>query len=141
MIRKLILSLTLLLLVAATACNTPPVSKKDVSSEAVCQNILLFIASVQKLQDESQFVDQTALKAQFDVVRMNFNNLRMSVSDLQMAEKDDFEKAVQDLMDAADSLPENTSVSDALKTLKDPIKEVLVATENMQTGLKCIVQP
>jgi RNA polymerase-binding transcription factor DksA/predicted small secreted protein len=95
MIRKLILSLILLLLVAATACNTPPVSKKDVSSEAVCQNILLFVASVQTLQDESQFVDQTALKAQFDVVRMNFNNLRMSVSDLQMAEKDDYEKVLE----------------------------------------------
>ena len=60
MIRKLILSLTLLLLLSPAACNTPPVSKKDVASEAVCQDILLFLASVQKLQDESQFADKTA---------------------------------------------------------------------------------
>jgi hypothetical protein len=141
MIRKLILLLSLLLLVAVTSCNTPPVSKKDVASEAVCQNILLFLASVNKLQDESQFADKTALQAQFDVVRMNFNNLRQSVSELDAAEKDDFEKAVNELMDTADSLPENVSVSDALTQLKDPIKQVVVATENLQTGLKCIVQP
>jgi len=141
MFRKLFLSLLLLVLVAATACNTPPVSKKDVASEAVCQNILLFIASVNKLQDESQFADKTALQAQFDVVRMNFNNLWQSASELDSAEKDDFEKAVTELMDTADSLPEDASVSDTLKELKEPIKQVVVATENMQTGLKCIVQP
>jgi hypothetical protein len=140
MIRKLILSLSVLLLIA-TSCNTPPVSKKDVASEAVCQNILLFIASVNKLQDQSQFADKTALQAQFDVVRMNFNNLWQSASELDSAEKDDFEKAVNELMDTADSLPDNASVSDALKELKEPIKQVVVATENMQTGLKCIVQP
>jgi hypothetical protein len=141
MFRKLFLSLSLLLLVAATACNTPPVSKKDVASEAVCQDIVLFLASVQKLQDASQFADATALQAQFDVVRKNFLNLRGAVSDLDAAEKDDFQKAVQNLTDTADSMPEDVSVSDALTQLKDPIKQVVVATENLQTGLKCIVQP
>jgi len=141
MLRKLFLSLLLLVLVAATACNTPPVSKKDVASEAVCQDILLFLASVNKLQDESQYADTTALQAQFDVVRKNFMNLRGAVSTLDEAETDDFNKAVQNLMDTADSLPDDVSVSDTLKQLKDPIKQVAVATENMQTGLKCIVQP
>ena len=141
MFRKLFLSLSLLVLVAATACNTPPVSKKDVASEAVCQDIVLFLASVQKLQDESQFADQTALQAQFDVVRKNFMNLRGAVVDLDTAEKEDFQSSVQDLMDTADSLPDDVTVSDALTQLKDPIKQVVVATENLQTGLKCIVQP
>jgi hypothetical protein len=141
MFRKLFLSLSLLVLVAATACNTPPVSKKDVASEAVCQDIVLFLASVQKLQNESQFADKTALQAQFDVVRKNFTNLRGAVVDLDTAEKQEFEKAVQNLMDAADALPEDVSVSDALKQLKDPIKQVVVATEDLKTGLKCIVQP
>jgi hypothetical protein len=140
MIRKLILSLSLLLLLV-TSCNTPPVSKKDVASEEVCQDILLFLTSVQKLQDASQFADQTALQAQFDVVRKNFTNLRGSVSTLDEAETDDFNKAVQNLMDTVDSLPDNVSVSDALKELKEPIKQVVIATQNMQTGLKCIVQP
>jgi hypothetical protein len=140
MIRKLILSLSLLLLVV-TSCSTPPVSKKDVNSEMICQDILLFLTSVQKLQDGSQFADKTALQAQFDVVRKNFTNLRGAVSTLDQAETDDFNKAVQNLMNTADSLPDNVSVSDALKQLKDPIKQVVVATQNMQTGLKCIVQP
>ncbi len=140
MIRKLILSLSLLLLVV-TSCSTPPVSKKDVASEEVCQDILLFLASVQKLQDASQFADKTALQAQFDVVRKNFTNLRGAVSTLDEAETDDFNKAVQNLMDTADSLPEDVSVSDALTELKEPIQQVVIATENMQTGLECIVQP
>jgi hypothetical protein len=67
--------------------------------------------------------------------------LQGAVVDLDVAEKDDFQKAVQGLMDTADSLPDNVSVSDALTQLKDPIKQVVVATENLQTGLKCIVQP
>lgn len=141
MFRKLILSLSLLLLFAVTSCNTPPVSKVDVVSEEVCQNIILFGVAVQKLQDESQYADQTALKAQFDVVRMNFNNLRMSISELDAVEKEDFETAVGGLTDAVDALPEDTSVSDALQTLKDPIEQVVAATENLKTGLKCVVEP
>ena len=137
MIRKLILSLSLLLLFV-TSCSTPPVSKSDVNSEEVCQDILLFLASVQKLQDASQFADKTALQAQFDVVRKNFTNLRGSVSTMDDAKADDFNKAVQNLMDTADSLPEDVSVSDALAELKEPIQQVVVATENMQTGLECI---
>jgi hypothetical protein len=140
MIRKLILSLSLLLLFV-TSCSTPPVSKSDVNSEEVCQDILLFLASVQKLQDASQFADKTALQAQFDVVRKNFTNLRGSVSTMDEAKADDFNKAVQNLMDTADSLPEDVSVSDALTELKEPIQQVVVATENMQMGLECIVQP
>jgi hypothetical protein len=143
MFRKFILLLSLLLLLTtATSCKkTPPVSKKDVNSEMICQDILLFLTSVQKLQDGSQFADQTALQAQFDVVRKNFTNLRGAVSTLDQAETDDFNKAVENLMNTADSLPDNVTVSDALKELKEPIKQVVVATQNMQTGLKCIVQP
>jgi|WetSurMetagenome_2_1015567.scaffolds.fasta_scaffold287978_2 hypothetical protein len=143
MFRKFILLLSLLLLLTtATSCKkTPPVSKKDVNSEMICQDILLFLTSVQKLQDGSQFADKTALQAQFDVVRKNFTNLRGAVSTLDQAETDDFNKAVENLMNTADSLPDNVTVSDALKELKEPIKQVVVATQNMQTGLKCIVQP
>jgi hypothetical protein len=140
MIRKLILSLSLLLLFA-TSCKTPPVSKSDVNSQMICQDTLLFLASVQKLQDQSQFADSTALQAQFDVVRKNFTNLRGAVSTLDDAKADDFNAAVQNLTDTADSLPDNVSVSDALKTLKDPIEQVVTATKEMQTGLNCIVQP
>ncbi len=141
MIRKLFLSITLLLLVLVTSCKAPPVNTVENAQEAVCQQIVLFTTSVQQLQDASKFADQTALKAQFDVVRKNFTNLRTSVSDLQNAQKDEFEKAVQTLMDKADSLPDNTSVSDALTALKDPIQQVLDATKNLQTGLNCHVEP
>ena len=136
--RNLLLLLSILILVAGASCA--PVSKVDNASQAVCQNIVLFTASVEKLKDESQFADQTALKAQFDVVRMNFNNLRMSISELEAVEKEDFETAVEGLMDAVDSLPEDTSVPDALTTLEQPIEQVLVATENLKTGLNCIVE-
>ena len=141
MIRKLCLSLTLLLLVLVTSCKAPPVNTVENAEEAVCQQIVLFTTSVQQLQDASKIADQTALQAQFDVVRRNFNNLRTSVSDLQNAQTDEFQTAVQDLLDQADSLPDDISVSDALKALKDPIQQVLDATENLQTGLRCHVEP
>jgi len=141
MIRKLFLLLTLLLAVTLTSCKAPPVNTVENAEEAVCQQIVLFTTSVQQLQDASKFADQTALQAQFDVVRKNFNNLRTSVSDLQNAQKDEFEKAAQSLFDAADSLPDNTSVSDALTTLKDPIQQVVDATKNLQSSLNCHVEP
>jgi len=140
MIRKLFLLLTLLPVIV-TSCKAPPVNTVENAEDAVCQQIVLFTTSVQQLQDASKFADPTALQAQFDVVRKNFTNLRTSVSDLQNAQKDEFEKAAQSLFDAADSLPDNTSVSDALTALKDPIQKVLDATKNLQTGLKCNVQP
>jgi hypothetical protein len=40
-------------------------------------------------------------------------------------------------MEAAGSLPEGISVSDALISLKDPIDQVREAAENLQTGLNC----
>lgn len=141
MIRKLILSLTLLLLLSATACNTPPVSTKDVDSQLVCEDTLAFITSVKKLQDESQFADKTALQAQFDVVRKDFTNLREGVAELNTAEVQGFDEAANNLLDAADALPQDVSVSDALKQLKDPIDQLVKATEDMKTGLNCIVQP
>ena len=137
MIRKLFFSLTLLLVVVSTACNAPPTTTSEVASDIVCQNLRLFITSVQQLQDTSKFADKTALATQFDIVRRNFNNLRSSVSSLNSAEKDDFETTVQNLMNQVDSLPENSSVSDTLTTLKDPIQQVVVAAQNLQTGLKC----
>ncbi len=141
MSRKIFLSLSLLLLIALAACNTPPVSTKDVDSQLICENAVAFLTSVKKLQDESQFANKTALQAQFDVVRQNFNNLRDGVAELKTAEVQGFDKAANDLLNAADALPQDVTVSDALKQLKDPIEQVITATENMETGLKCIVQP
>ncbi len=141
MIRKLLLSITLLVLILVTSCKAPPVNTVENAQEAVCQQIVLFTTSVQQLQDASKIADKTALQAQFDVVRKNFTNLRTSVSDLKNAQTDQFNQAVQTLMDKADALPADVSVSDALTALKDPIQKVLDATKNMQTGLNCHVQP
>ena len=141
MIRKLVLLLTLLILVMVTACNTPPVSKKDVDSQLVCEDTVAFLSSVKMLQDESQFATPTALQAYFDTVRQDFTNLREGVAELNTAEVQAFNDAANNLLDTADALPEGTSVSDALKQLKDPIEQLVKATENMETGLNCIVQP
>lgn len=143
MIRKLILSLLLLLLlVTATACKqTPPVSTKDVDSQLVCEDAVAFLASVKKLQDESQFEDKTALQAQFDVVRKDFTNLREGVAELNTAEVQAFDAAANNVLDTADALPQDVTVSDALKQLKEPLGQLIKATENMETGLNCIVQP
>lgn len=141
MIRKLILSLSLLLLLAAASCNTPPVSTKDVDSQLVCEDTMSFLISVKKLQDESQFADKTALQAQFDVVRKDFTNLREGVAELNTAEVQGFDEAANNVLETADSLPQDVSVSDALQQLKAPIEQLIKATETMQTGLKCIVQP
>ena len=142
MIRKFILSLLLLILtVAVTSCKTPPVSTKDVDSQLVCEDAVAFMSSVKMLQDEAQFDTPTALQAQFDTVRQDFTNLREGVAELNTVEVQTFNEAANNLLDTADALPEDVSVSDALKQLKDPIEQVIKATENMETGLKCIIQP
>jgi hypothetical protein len=141
MFRKLILSLTLLLLLAATSCNTPPVSTKDVDSQLICEDAVALISSVKMLQEESKFDSPTALQAQFDTVRKDFTNLREGVAELNTADVQAFNTAADNLLETADALPQDVSVSDALKQLKDPIEQVIKATENMETGLKCIIQP
>ena len=142
MIRKLILPLLLLIsMVTVASCNTPPVSSKDVDSQLVCEDAVAFLSSVKMLQDEAQFDTPTALQAQFDIVRKDFTNLREGVAELKTAEVQAFDDAANNLLDTADNLPEDASVSDALQQLKDPIEQLIKATENMETGLNCIIQP
>jgi hypothetical protein len=69
---------------------------------------------------------------------MNFNDLVQSASALEMAEQDDFEQAVNQLMEAADNLPEDVTVSDALQQLQEPLQNVVQAAENLKSGLNCV---
>ena len=137
MLRKMNMLLMTLLMLSVAAC-APAESQAEFASEQVCENLILFVSSVEKLEDASNFADQTALQAQFDVVRRNFNNLAASVNNLEATEKEDFENAVDDLMNTASSLPADTSVPEALETLQEPIDEVRDAAENLRTGLECL---
>lgn len=136
MFRKLILLLSILVLMAGASCA--PVDKAEKQSEQVCRNLVLFEKSMDDLQAAEKFADQNALEAHFEVVRMNFNDLVQSASALEMAEQDDFEQAVNQLMEAADNLPEDATVSDALQQLQEPIQNVVQAAENLKSGLNCV---
>lgn len=136
MYRKLILLLTILLLLSMAACA--PVDKAEKQSEQVCKYVVLFEKSIDDLQAAEKFADQNALKAHFEVVRMNFNDLVQSASALEMAEQDDFEAAVNQLMDAADQLPEDVTVPEALQQLDEEIQGVVQAAENLKSGLNCV---
>ena len=136
MFRKLFLLLTILVLMAVASCA--PVDKAEKQSEQVCNYLVLFEKSMDDLQVAEKFGDQAALEAHFEVVRMNFNDLVQSASALEMTEQDDFEAAVNNLMDAAGKLPEDVTVSDALQQLQEPIQNVVQATENLKSGLNCV---
>lgn len=136
MFRKLFLLLTTLVLVAGASCA--PVDKAEKQSEQVCKYIVLFEKSIDDLQVAEKFADQDALEAHFEVVRMNFNDLVQSASALEMAEQDDFEAAVNNLMEEANKLPDDITVSDALQQLDDEIQEVVQAAENLKSGLNCV---
>src|SRR5512139_2030152 len=116
MFRKMTLLLTILVLMAGASCA--PVDKAEKQSEQVCKYIVLFEKSIADLKVAEKFADQEALEAHFEVVRMNFNDLVQSASALEMAEQDDFEKAVNDLMDEVDNLPEDVTVAEALQQLQ-----------------------
>ena len=136
MFRKIIVLLSILVLVTGASCAGPE-PKSDYANEQVCQDLVLFVSSVNTLQDEAAFEDQTAISAQFDVVRKNFNSLVAAVQSLEVAEKEDFQNAVNDLLETAESLPQDSSVSDTIQALQEPIKNVVTAAENLHTGLEC----
>jgi hypothetical protein len=136
MFRKLFLLLTTLVLVAGASCA--PVDKAEKQSEQVCKYIVLFEKSMDDLQVAEKFADQDALEAHFEVVRMNFNDLVQSASALEMAEQDDFEAAVNNLMEEANKLPDDITVSDALQQLDEEIQEVVQSAENLKSGLNCV---
>lgn len=140
MIRKLFLLFGVLSLLFAASCAGPE-PKSDFAKDQLCQDLVLFISSVNDLQQAEKFEDATAIQAQFDVVREDFNSLVASVKSLDAAEKDDFENAVDELMNTADSLPQDVAVADALQTLKEPIGDVLKAAENLQTKVECQPEP
>jgi hypothetical protein len=136
MSRKLFLLFTTLIMLGLSACAVPA-PKEETAAEEVCKNLVLFNQSLDQLNNASQFADEAAVQAQFDVVRRNFNALSASVVNLDTAEKDDFENAVADMMEVAASVPEGTSVTDTLTVLKDPIDQVRAAANNLKTGLEC----
>ena len=136
MFRKLILLFTTLVLVAGASCA--PVDKAEKQSEQVCKYIVLFEKSIDDLQVAEKFADQDALEAHFEVVRMNFNDLVQSASALEMAEQDDFEAAVNNLMEEANKLPDDITVPDALQQLDEEIQAVVQAAENLKAGLNCV---
>jgi hypothetical protein len=140
MFHKLFLLFAALAMLTVASCAGPE-PKSDFATDQLCQDLALFIPSVKKLQVEKNFTDATAIQAQFDVVRRNFNSLVASVQSLEVAEKEDFENAVDELMNTADSLPEDVAVTDALKTLQEPISDVLKAAENLQTRVECQPEP
>ena len=136
MFRKLTLLLTILVLMAGASCA--PVDKAEKQSEQVCRYIVQFEKSIDDLQVAEKFADQEALEAQFEVVRMNFNDLVQSASALEMAEQDDFEAAVNNLMEEVNKLPEDITVPGALQELNDEIQDVVQAAENLKSGLNCV---
>ena len=136
MFRKMVFLLSILVLIAGASCAGPE-PKADFANEQVCQDLVLFATSVDALQDEAAYSDKTAISAQFDVVRENFNSLVASVQSLEVAEKEDFQSAVDDLMETAGSLPEDSSVPDTIQALKAPVEQVLSASRNLHTGLQC----
>jgi hypothetical protein len=136
MFRKLILLFTTLVLVAGASCA--PVDKAEKQSEQVCKYIVLFEKSIDDLQVAEKFADQDALEAHFEVVRMNFNDLVQSASALEMAEQDDFEVAVNNLMEEANKLPDDITVPNALQQLDEEIQAVVQAAENLKAGLNCV---
>ena len=136
MFRKLFLLLTILVLVAGASCA--PVDKAEKQSEQVCKYIVLFEISIDDLQVAEKFADQDALEAHFEVVRMNFNDLVQSASALEMAEQEDFEAAVNNLMEEANKLPDDITVPDALQQLNEEIQDVVQAAENLKAGLNCV---
>ena len=137
MSRKIFLLLAALVLMTVAAGCASPEPQADFANEQVCEDLVFFVTSVDALQDEAAFSDTNAVKAQFNVVRENFNSLVAAVQNLEVAEKEDFQDAVGQLAETADSIPEDASVSDALQTLKEPIQQVRAAAENLHTGLQC----
>jgi prefoldin subunit 5 len=55
-----------------------------------------------------------------------------------MAEQDDFEAAVNNLMEEANKLPDDITVPNALQQLDEEIQNVVQAAENLKSGLNCV---
>jgi hypothetical protein len=137
MFRKIFLSLAaLVLMTVATGCAAPE-PQADFATDQVCEDLVKFTTSLEALQDEAAYSDVNAVKAQFDVVRTNFNSLVASTQNLETAEKEDFETAVAGLMEAVEDVPADASVPETLTTLQEPIGQVRDAAENLRTGLEC----
>jgi hypothetical protein len=133
----LLLLSVLVLLVISAACAPAPVDKQEYSTEQVCKNIAALVGSIEKLEEGSAYADRNALSAQFDVVRRDFQALTASLVNLETVETQDFQAAVDSLIEAAGELPEDATVPDAIELLKEPIAGVRVAAEQLQTDLEC----
>jgi hypothetical protein len=137
-IRRWILLVTGLIMVLAAVSCTPPPMQPYFDTNIVCKNLVLFVTSVDNLQNTS-ITDKNAFTAQFDVARRNYQNLVQSYAAVNSAQKDNFEKSVGALQEAASQLPQDATVTDSVKQLSPYILAVKKSAIDLQTGINCPV--
>jgi hypothetical protein len=129
--------LCLLIVLTALAGCQPTTSKTTFSQEEVCKNLVLFNTSFTQLQNMQGSATPNQLAAQWDVVRRNFSNLIQSAANLESVKLTALEDSVNQLGEAYEKLPEETSVAEALKTLDEELKAVAGAVQELGEELSC----
>jgi hypothetical protein len=135
-LKKLIISLTVLVLVLTAGC-APASTDTSVAATQVCRNLVLLVDSINNFKDVSQFKDITAMQAYASVVRQNFNNVIASASSLKTVKTDNLQTAFNDLANGVKAIPPGTSLADGIASLQVQFKAMSDAVDQLNTDLDC----
>ena len=136
MLKKLIITITALVLVMTAGC-APASTDTSVAATQVCRTLFMLADSINNFKDVSKFKDTTEMQAYASVVKQNLNNVIQSASSLKTVKLDNLQNAYNDLANAASAIPPGTSLQDAITSVQDQLKAMSVALAQLNTDLDC----
>jgi len=122
------------LLALALACSSP--SSADPQG-ALCSNLTTFQQSVEKLTNLNSYSTVGEVKAARDDARNSFQAVRQANADVKNAQVDALVNAYDDLQNAINDLPDDTTVQDAANSLQPQIAAVQSARQQVRSGVEC----
>ena len=136
MLKKLIITITALVLVMTAGC-APASTDTSVAATQVCRTLFMLADSINNFKDVSKFKDLTAMQAYGSVVKQNFSNLIASASSLKTVKIDNLQTAFNDLVSGVQAIPPGTSLADGIDSLQAQFKAVSDALDQLNTDLDC----
>jgi outer membrane murein-binding lipoprotein Lpp len=139
--KRFIFSLALLPLLVVSGCMTRAVREKQAQ---ICSNLATLNSAIAVLRgiSNSTTVGVGALKQAEDQVSVAFRNVKAAVAGGQETTIDDLEKTYDDLHQAVQDIPDQSTTTQAIaSTTKASITDKVITMEaaslRMKSGLRC----
>jgi hypothetical protein len=122
------------LIALGLACDDP---SPEEAQAALCSDLIVFEQSMDNLTDLRAHSSVEELKTAMDDARDSYNEVVDSAAEVGNDRVDTVVDAYEDLQNAIDDLPDETTIQDGAASLQPEISAVVSARQDLRTGSGC----